>query len=340
MADVLQSLKLMLYNTENLFLLSDQKLSAEHTKLDENQWQKLSTSIYENKPILKTKHIAKIILDESPDIVMLCEVGGLESLQNFNRLFLNEGYHCALMEGNSDRNIDVGFLIKKSLPFYFDLMSNKNRSINYLYPHERQSVDTKYPDKVKTTQSHRFSRDAAELHLFTNNREKPFLIILLAHLKSRLDPAGVDPNGFERRQAELKTLIEIYKELLAKKNCPMIVAGDFNGNASHTATDKEFQPLYDETELADVLRIAQLTLDKSATYYQVGRNQSIEGRQIDYCFLSKELAPYLDKKSAFVYRYKDYQGLESDPPKTMDQKLNFPSDHYPIFFNLIQLPTK
>ena len=32
------------------------------------------------------------------------------------------------------------------------------------------------------------------------------------HLKSRLDPEKIDPGGYERRAAELKTAVQIYLE--------------------------------------------------------------------------------------------------------------------------------
>lgn len=333
-------MKVMLWNVENLFLLSDQQITAEHLKLDQVRWNKLSTSIYENKPLEKAKAIGKIILDENPDLLMLCEVGGLESLQNFNRLFLNDAYSPALIEGNSDRNIDVGYLVKKGASFYFDINTNKNRPINYLYPHERQSVETGYPVKSgKVSGSHKFSRDAAELHLFQTDRSKPFLILILAHLKSRLDPQGFDPHGFERRQAEMKTLLEIYQELDHQflGEVPIAVAGDMNGNASHVETDDEFKVIYETSQLKDVCQLANLSPENSATFYQVSRSSKSEGRQIDYCFLSPKLAPYLDPSSVHVHRFKGHLGMPLDPPTTLDAKLALPSDHYPLVFTLKDL---
>lgn len=341
MVPVISQMKVMVLNAENLFLLSDQKLTSEHLKLDQAQWNRLSTSIFENKPLLKLHNLTKIIQSEKPDLIMLCEVGGLESLQNFNSLFLQEAYSPALIEGNSNRNIDVGFLLKKNQPYYFDIISNKNRPIHYLYPHERQSLDTGYPIKGgKAVASHKFSRDALELHLFQRDRNQPFAIFILTHLKSRLDPDNIDPSGFERRQAELKTLIEIYQELETKFNSqvPIAVAGDFNGNASATDTDIEFTDLYQNTKLRDVCDIAGLPREKAATFYQVGRSSKVDGKQLDYCFLSPAMSPYLDPSSVQVYRYVDHLGMPMDPPTTLEAKMNLPSDHYPLLFTLKNLP--
>ncbi|QDK38375.1 hypothetical protein DOE51_12695 [Bdellovibrio sp. NC01] len=336
------NLKFCLLNAENLFLLFDGEPTPELLKLSETQWQRTSISVYENKSLKKCRDIAKCLIDINADIIMLCEVGGLESLKNFNKLFMNEAYSPVLVEGNSDRNIDVGFLIRKNHPYYYDVLSNKSRPINYLYPHERQSLEHGYQVKGgKVTTSHKFSRDVAELRLFMNDKEKPFMIILLTHLKSRLDPERIDPNGFERRQAELRTLLEIYKELEAvHPNVPIMIAGDFNGNASITGTDEEFKEIYTTTKLQDVFEVAQLPAEKRATFYQVKNNTRTEGRQIDFTFMSPLMAQYLKAQSALAYRYKDEFGMEHSIPHNMEAKLRLPSDHYPIVFEIENLPIR
>lgn len=326
------NLKCLLWNAENLFILFDQKPTGDITKLEEHQWQKLSGSIYENKPLKKLLELQKIIKEKDPDIIMLCEVGGPESLSNFNEYFLGNAYSTALVEGNSDRNIDIGFLIKKTLPVYFDLQSNKNRPINFNYAHA--ALHEKTPVSLK------FSRDVVELKLFTHNRDNPFLILLLGHLKSHLDPEKVDPRGFTRRKAELKTLVEIHKEL--KKTypkTPQIVAGDFNGNASRQITDEEFKIIYSETELEDILEVTGVKPENRWTFCQVrpGGGKT-DGKQLDYVFLTPELKDKVKKDSTQVYRYRDEFGFEKDWPLTLEAKLELPSDHYPIFFELDKLP--
>lgn len=332
----LPELKICLLNAENLFLLFEQKPGPEVVHFNEGNWQRLSTSVYENKPLHKTLEITKALKDINADLYLFCEVGGRESLENFNELFLGGQYSVALIEGNSDRNIDVGYLIRKGLPFYFDLFTNKNRLINYLYPHERDSKRTGYPTKVQA--SHKLSRDCAELRLFLKDSDHPFLIFLLTHLKSRLDPDRVDPGGFERRQAELRTVIDIYKELQTKfPGVPVALCGDLNGNASRHQTDEEFQALYQLTDFEDILEIAQVPLNERGTFYQVRSGGRSEGRQIDFCLLNSLLRPSLKKDSASVYRWKDPYGMELAAPRTLDQKLLLPSDHYPLVFKLENL---
>lgn len=318
----LPNLKFLLLNAENFFVLFDQNPVMEMHKLEEIQWQKLSSSVYQNKPLHKVLELKKLLEEQKPDIVMLCEVGGIESLNNFNDHFLGNEYSTALIEGNSDRNIDVGFLISKRLKFYFDLQSNKNRPINFSY-------DPKGP-------SLKFARDVAELRFFTQDANNPFLIVLLTHLKSHLDPEKRDPQGSGRRKAELKTLVDIALEM--QKNhpkTPVIMAGDLNGNASRLNTDSEFTDLYQRTQFEDVLEIAAIKPEQRWTFYQVkagGGRQ--DGKQLDYVFLSPQLKAHLNTSTCRVLKYKDEFGFEQDWPLTLEAKLELPSDHYPIVFEL------
>lgn len=330
------NLKFMVLNAENLFLLMDEKPQQSVEQISESDWQKLSRSVYDLKPLKKCRELGQIILQNDPDILMLSEVGGEESLKNFNELFLAGKYSAALIEGNSDRNIDVGFLIRKGLPFYFDLFSNKNRSINYLYPHERLSKQTDYPIKGgKITESHKFSRDCVELRLFKNNSDQPFLIALLTHLKSPLDPERIDPFGKERRTAELKTVLEIYKDVsLKNSNVPIVVCGDFNGNASRHNTDDEFKDIYLTSDLEDVLEIASVPTKKRWTFFQIKSGIRTEGRQIDYAFLNPKAKNLLQSDSTKVLLYKNERGIEVEVPESLDEKLRMPSDHNPITFVL------
>lgn len=324
------NLKFCLFNVENLFMLFDTAPTPSDLKLDEIQWQKLSTAIYENKPLKKLHALSKVIQDINADIYMLCEVGGLESLNHFNRLFLNSEYSTCLIEGNSDRNIDVAFLIRKGLPFYYDVNTNKNHPLE---------IPEKLLKNNAVTQL--FSRDVTELRLFENNANHPFLFCLLTHLKSTRDPHGVDHNGSLKRTAEVKGLTEIYQDLEQKNpNTPILMAGDFNGNASADQTDPEFKIIYEKLTVSDVLQLVGVEKSERATFYQVS-NISInktEGKQIDYCFLNPEAQKFLNKNSAQVYRYKDSYGSPLPPPKTLADKQSLPSDHYPIVFELQNLP--
>jgi endonuclease/exonuclease/phosphatase family metal-dependent hydrolase len=109
------TLRVASFNAENFYLLLDRDYGrAELEALDEATYRNMAASIYnQNKRRNKIAEIARIILEHDFDLVGLCEVGGLETLENFNRLYLEDRYECRLHEENSRRGIYVGALLKR-----------------------------------------------------------------------------------------------------------------------------------------------------------------------------------------------------------------------------------
>jgi len=105
------------FNAENFYLLLDREYSrTELEQLDAAQYRLMAASIYNpNKSRSKIAAVAETILGEDFDLVGLCEIGGLETLENFNRLYLADRYECYLREENSSRGIYVGVLLKRGL---------------------------------------------------------------------------------------------------------------------------------------------------------------------------------------------------------------------------------
>lgn len=110
-----KTLSIAAFNAENFYLLLDRGLDRKALDaLGEKEYLEMNASIYNaNKDRGKIAEIARIILEEDFDLVGLCEVGGLETLEAFNRLFLDSRYDCRLHEENSTRGIFVGALVKK-----------------------------------------------------------------------------------------------------------------------------------------------------------------------------------------------------------------------------------
>ncbi|MBN1518528.1 MAG: sigma-70 family RNA polymerase sigma factor [Spirochaetales bacterium] len=108
-------LRIASFNAENFYLLLDgphdrSSLDA----LSDRDYQAMNQSIYNpNKARSKVADIAGIIRDHDFDLLGLCEVGGRESLENFNRLYLAGRYDCFIDETNSRRGIFVGALVKR-----------------------------------------------------------------------------------------------------------------------------------------------------------------------------------------------------------------------------------
>jgi endonuclease/exonuclease/phosphatase family metal-dependent hydrolase len=322
--------KVVQLNAENLFLFLNDTTDRDWRRMSEKDWQKMSTATVPNKSLVKTLWLADSLLDMDADIVCINEVGGQESLSNFAKLFLKGRYVPHLVEGNSDRGIDVGFLVHKDFLARTELRTHKDRPLDFLYPHERETnmyFEGLEPDRALKT--HYFSRDCAELRLYREGSDRPALIVLSVHLKSKLDPDGIDPEGRQRREAELKTLIKIYRELRAEFSpaVPIVVSGDFNGCAKKSALAEEFAELAN-TDLESVLDIAGVDGDAAATQLQFHRGGGVSCLQIDFIFISPELKPELER--AEVFRYLSDLKVPLPIPKTLDQRTYLPSDHYPV----------
>jgi hypothetical protein len=330
-------LRLVEFNVENLFLFIDCGKGQDVQKLTEGEWQSLSTSVIPNKPLRKVKELARIITELNPDVLMLCEVGGLESLENFNRLFLDNQYVPQFIEGNSDRGIDIAYLVRRTLGFAYDLRSHRNRPINFLYAHEIISNQTGYvPQASGEYRSHKFSRDVLELRMFHPGQAQPALINLLVHLKSKWDRDGFDPGGRDRRLAELKTLLEIYQELKSefKGEVPILISGDFNGRAGRHQPDSEFTKIYETTRLEDCLELAGRSEEERTTYVQFANGNKAVGNQLDYIFVPELLQSAVLGSETFVYRFADELNSAYPLPSSLQMRRELPSDHYPVVATL------
>ena len=322
-------LKVAQLNAENLFLFLDDRGPRDWRGLSEREWQRLSSATTPNKSLGKTWWLADSLKVIDADIVCLNEVGGLESLTNFNDIFLDGAYSPYLIEGNSDRGIDVGYLIRKDFPHPVELRSHKDRPLGFLYPHE-VDPNLALEGLGQPKRSHYFSRDCAELRVFGPDG-RPRFVILLVHLKSKLDPDGIDAFGRLRREAEVKTLVEIYREVRGEFTppVPVMVAGDFNGFATRREPAEEFAALA-RTDLESVVDLLGHEGEAAATQLQFSRGGGMNFLQIDFIFVSPELKAHLIPEASGVFRYLSDLKVPLPLPKTLEQRTYLPSDHYPV----------
>jgi len=103
------------FNAENFSMLLDADYgAAEFRALSDERYAAMNPSIFNpNKDRAKAAAIASTILERDFDVVGLCEIGGMETLENFNRYYLDGRYEPYLHEANSRRGIFVGALVKK-----------------------------------------------------------------------------------------------------------------------------------------------------------------------------------------------------------------------------------
>lgn len=311
----MNNLKVMVLNAQDLFLFMDKHNHSVTpvNELTETKWQLMSSSLFMNKSKEKCLMLGNTILETDPDIVMVTEVGGKESLSNFAQYVLQDKYFALSLPSNSDRGIDLGYLVKKNLPFKIDIHSH----IDFVLPH---------PAK-------RFSRDVLRLDLSLDDEVK--FIFLLAHIKSKLDLKRADFEGRTRRTLEIKALLEIYKKLESQfPLTPIFIGGDMNGHAGEKETEEEFLPIYSTTDLKDIAYLAGIPEEDrfSYVYFNRGGNRFIQ--QIDYLFISERFAHMIDKSECFFPRYKHLSGAPLPIPTRMEQKNTLPSDHYPFVTSL------
>lgn len=303
-------MKLCLFNVENFFLVSGN-----------------NNDVFK-KPVDKIEWIARTIREIDADITMMCEVGGLESLDLFNDKYLNSEYTTKLIKGNSNRGIEMGYLIKKSFSYETQHLGHADESIEFNYQFEIFENKKLHPDFHHPV--HKFSRDISELRIIKD--QKVAMILLLVHLKSKWDRDGVDFNGKERRKAELKALVKTYNRLRSEFNnqVPIVVAGDFNGIAQKGLQEPEFDELYASTDLEDVLEVINEPHEQRLSFFYFPKELPREACQLDYIFLPKELHSLVRKEDSGIYLFRDQDGTLLPYPKENYQRYALPSDHYPI----------
>jgi hypothetical protein len=329
-------LKIVSYNAQDLFLNPAYEISKDDMKtLSEQQWQLLAQDETRLKSLAQLRGMAQIIADEDPDIIGICEVGGHESLLRFNEWFLHDAYQVLLIPSQSHRGIENGFLVKRDLPLDVEAITHMHWRVPFTYPHEDDPVKfhiaaqaAAYMDLGKP-EDRRLSRDVPALFIRDQAKELLF-ILLMVHLKSGFDMEGIDSGGQVRRAAEVKALIDIYHALQKEHDVPIMIAGDFNGNASRDGTAPEFIPIYQRTDLEDVLWLAGRPKHERLTHVTFfGR--TLQAQQLDYVFLPKSLRPQLDHAATYVYRYRfEDNDQEIMLPTSFHDRRQLPSDHYPI----------
>jgi len=305
-----QDFKIMVLNAQDLFIFLDKYQGENPRELTEIKWQLSSSSLLNNKAKDKCELLAMAIKEADADLVMLTEVGGLESLTNFSSIFLDNRYFPMTLPSNSDRGIDLGFLTKNENNYTYELMTHTKHRL----PHPYQ----------------RFSRDVLGLKLFEDEKLKA--IFLNVHIKSKLNLNNTDFQGRGRRIAEVNGLIEIYKKL-SLENVPVFIGGDFNGHAGPDACEEEFKAIY-ETDLMDISTFAEIPQNERFSYIYFNKGGQRFEQVIDYLFVSEKYKSLIKKEECYFPRYKNQEGSLIPIPTRYEHKNFLPSDHYPFLVTL------
>lgn len=251
------TIKVATFNAENFYMLLDRDYSPEEFGLlSDDAFQEMNKSIYNrNKDLHKIEAIAKTILEQDFDFVGLCEVGGLETLVNFNRYFLESRYECYLHQENSNRGIFVGALVRIGR---FKHVRAKNMSGAFSR------------NLLKVTLGLGQEPESDQRAITTE------LVIFVVHLKSQY---GEDL-GIEQRIREVRQLAR----LLSRRKC--IVMGDFNGILIQGEHQFEFAPLM-ELPFRDVQEALNIPIPQRFTHFYFGTRPNFS--QLDYILCSDDI---------------------------------------------------
>lgn len=312
------ALKVCSFNVENLFLSMEYYRGESFDGLSEMEFRDFALAQFRRrqKPLRKLWGLAQAFLDINADIFLLVEVGGPDSLANFNKHFLGDRYEPVFVEGNSRRNIDLGFLVRRGSGLRVEAFSNRE------LPVEVRAYQGSYRAK--------FSRDVAELRVMGDSGDAtPSLICLLTHLKSKIS-SDQDFRGADLRSAEARALAEFYGATRARfPGVPVLLGGDFNAELD----SEELAPLR-ATDLADFQDLRGAPREERTSIVHITHQGEALHQVIDYILVSPELASRVEAAGSGVYRYKGFYDIPDPLPTTLREKFRLPSDHYPLVLSL------
>ena len=263
----------------------------------------------------QTQGVARAIKEEKLDFVVLQEVEGMASLQKFNEQYLDDAYEVFLQKGNDGRGIEIGFLVKKDLPFKIRM-----------HGHARQTWENPKTGNVEPL----FSRDLPSLHVrlkTTSMNDPPEFILAGTHYKSQRDRSG-DPRSafFRSRQAEeTKKILKEYEKLYPET--PIFMGGDFNADIHKSP---EFKGFFEDRFMQDSFDLGKgpITPSERVTHTYHPREGPTENSQLDAILANQAGADSV--LDARVHRYKNADGSPRPLPKTYEEREANPSDHFMV----------
>lgn len=301
----------MSYNVLNLFVHSGRYIWGE-----DGQVQAVKNTYEGQKKEEHTKEIARIIHDTNPDFILLQEIEGRDSLERFNENYLGGEYVFFMPPTNDRREIGVALLIKDDLKFHIRMESFERLSWTNPNGHIEPV----------------FTRNVGLFSVYDPDTHEVVLGIFGLHFKSRRDRKG-DPASVLKRTKEVEeTVRAVEKFRAAHPGVPVIVAGDFNSNRDV----EELRPFFDELGLHDAhseehFRNKDEMGRVTHTYHPF--DEEPVHSEMDLILVDDLLKSRIF--GADIYRYRDYAlGKPKPMPKTIDERNQNPSDHFPVIVDL------
>jgi len=209
---------------------------------------------------LATRHTAQVIADLTPDVLAVVEVEDGPTLKSFSDIMLpavgGQAYgHAMAIDGNDDRGIDVGILVKDG--------------------HEIAAIRSHVDDQ--DNKGVIVSRDCPEYTIAGPGGKR--IVVLVNHLKSKGYGRQRDNDARRRRQAV--RVAAIYNALRATGEQHVAVVGDLNDSPDSAP----LAPLITKTDLKDITESQAFTGDGRPGTFGNGTKAD----KIDYLLLSPAL---------------------------------------------------
>ena len=269
-------------------------------------WVELTT---EPTDELALRHTAMVVRDVAADVLGVVEADDRPTLQRFSdRLLADVGgtpyEQAVLVDGNDDRGIDVGVLVRAP----------------YGVHHIRTHVFDRDGDGVV------FSRDCCEYHLSTPDGQP--LAVLVNHFKSKGYSEPGDRLGADRRRRQASRVGEIYRGLRDEGIDRVAIVGDLNDQADSAA----LAPLFDGIDLRDISEHADFEFGERRGTFQGGNESS----RLDYVLLSPAL--FERATGGAIFRKGVWHGPRTSNPwqmyETLTAEVHAASDHAAIYADI------
>jgi hypothetical protein len=260
-----------------------------------------------NRPYYKSEEqlagLWNMLFTGNPHIIGAAEIQNaraLDLLENRDQL---DDYDELVIEGNDQSGINVGYFVRKDFPFHMELRSHKNL------------VDNQF------SSSPLFRRDAATLILRVKEGASPFLILMMAHLKSQMPIPKGDQSKVRGAEAEAFVWLEsqLRKEF---GEVPVLILGDIN-NDHKTAPELQ---VFGQNKFVDLLDLVGFVGPRH-THFYFNRSGRASFSQLDAVLFNEFAQKTLVAKSGAVVDQLDEKGQTIPDPKSYKEKEGRPSDH-------------
>ncbi len=299
-------LKVLIFNLKDDFIFESAQQRGDVKILKKNRKFKFKSESQLDRQ-------REIIHEVDPDIFIGSEIHKDEDAKHLLDLDTNglKGqYYTFVKQGNSDRGINIMFGVKKDLGFKFKLFTHKDRE---------------WTDPVSKIKYPLFSRDLPVLTLTRPGDEKPMVIIIGNHAKSKRDNPQ-DPESTRYRTAQYEEGVKVILEELQQtygKDVPVIMGGDFNTDVIKAA---EMNAIRDSLKsVFDSIKGKTFEYAQRATHFYFGPNGKKAQPMDDI-----RVAGQVTVLDAEVIKYKDANGNVLPDPANYADREKLPSDHRPV----------